>query len=184
MTLRPMVVSDAETLASWALDPVFCAHAGWKRRETADGAASWWRAAIAEPDAASIRLLAVRGEEPVGYVDLHGDESCVRELGFVIGPSSRWHQGVGTAAARAGLAYGFTVLDLSAIWVEAVEANTGSVRILRRIGMTETGFGDVETFLGDPSRYVQFRLSRADWSARNPEAGSSSGRAALRPGGS
>ncbi len=159
--------------SSWAVDPVFCSHAGWKPRATTDGAVSWWHAAIADPDPLLTRLLAVRGEDPVGYVDLHGDASEVRELGFVIGPSSRWRQGWGTAAALAGLSYGFTVLDLSEIWAEAAEANVGSVRILRQIGMTETGLGGTETFLGAPSRYVQFSLSRADWSAGRHEANGS-----------
>ena len=167
-----MVVSDAETLASWAVDPVFCAHAGWKPRSTVDGAVSWWREAITVPDPLLIRLMAVRGEESVGYVDLHGDADDVRELGFVVGPSSRWHQGLGTAAAMAGLSYGFTVLGLSLIWAEAVEANTGSLRILRRIGMRETGPGSAETFLDVPSRYVRFSLSRDVWTPESHEVDS------------
>lgn len=160
-----MVVSDAEALASWAVDPVFCAHAGWRLRATADAAVSWWRAAIEDRDPLLTRLLAVHREAPVGYVDLHGVASDVRELGFVIGPSSRWRHGLGTAAALAGVSYGFTTLGLSTVWAEAVQANVGSVRILRRIGMTETGLGTEESFLGAPSRYVRFSMSRADWSA-------------------
>ncbi len=113
LELRRMVYSDAETLASWAVDPLFCAHAEWKQRATVDGAVAWWREAIEAPDPLLLRLMAVRGEEPVGYVDLHGDVSGVRELGFVVGPSTRWRQGLGTAAAEAGLSYGFTVLGLA-----------------------------------------------------------------------
>ncbi len=166
-----MVVSDAEVLASWAADPVFCAHAGWRRDLSADAALAWWRAAIAEPDPSLTRLLALQDDQPVGHVDLHGSADAVRELGFVIGPSARWGQGLGAAAALAGLSYGFEVLGLSAIWAEAVEANVGSVRILRRIGMRETGLGDAERFLGAQSRYIRFGLSRADWSAQARGAG-------------
>ncbi|WP_419775738.1 GNAT family N-acetyltransferase [Microbacterium oxydans] len=67
------------------------------------------------------------------------------------------------AAALAGLDHGFTQLGLSSIWAEAVEANFGSVRVLRRIGMTETGHGTSESFLGVDSRYLRFHLSRVDW---------------------
>lgn len=171
LELRPLVASDAETLASWATDPLFCAHAGWKLRSTVEGAIPWWHDAITAPDPLLTRLMAVGSEEPIGYVDLHGDADDVRELGFVVGPSSRWHQGLGTAAARAGLSYGFTTLGLSAIWAEAVEANASSVRILRRMGMTETGAGSAEAFLGAPSRYVRFSLSRDAWALGSHEAG-------------
>lgn len=166
-----MVVSDAEVLASWAVDPVFCAHAGWTLSSSADEAVPWWRHTIEAPDPALLRLMAVHDDEPVGHVDLHGDSSDVRELGFVIGPSHRWRQGLGTAAAMAGLAWGFTGLCLSRIWAEAVEANAESVRILRRVGMTEFGLGDVETFMGAPSRYLQFSLSRDEWLAEHREFG-------------
>lgn len=167
-----MVVSDAEVFASWATDPVFCAHAGWTHHSTADGAVLWWRDAITDPDPLLTRLTAVLGEEPVGYVDLHGDDNGERELGFLVGPSHRWGQGMGTMAAVAGLSYGFAVLELSWIWAEAVEANAGSVRILQRIGMRGTGLGDAEAFLGAPSRYVRFGISRDEWetSTRRPDA--------------
>lgn len=168
LVLRPLLDSDAPLLAAWAIDPIFCAHAGWRERSTPDEAIPWWRAAIELPDPALMRFIAISNDEPVGYVDLHGDAADERELGFVIGPSARWGQGLGTAAARAGLAYGFTVLGLSRIWAEAVEANSSSVRILRRIGMQDAGAGDVETFLGVTSRYARFDLSRAGWFARRP----------------
>lgn len=138
LTLRPLVLSDAETLASWATDPVFCSRAGWTHHKTAEGALPWWRDAIARPDPQLMRLLATRDGEPVGYVDIHGDADNERELGFVIGSSDRWHQGLGRDAAAAGLSYGFAALGLSRIWAEALEANVNSVRILRGVGMHET----------------------------------------------
>ncbi|MFT4215127.1 MAG: GNAT family N-acetyltransferase [Microbacterium sp.] len=163
--LRPLTIADAEELASWATDPVFCAHAGWRQRPASTDAVAWWCESIARPDPLLMRLMAVHDGVPVGYVDLHGGAPDTRELGFVIGPSHRWHRGLGTAAATAGLSYGFLTLGLSSVWAEALEANVGSVRILRRVGMRETGFGATEVFLGAPSRYVQFALSRDRWLA-------------------
>lgn len=168
--LRPLIEADAPTLAAWAVDPVFCAHAGWRPRDAPGDAVPWWREAIQHPDPALIRLLALSDNQPVGYVDLHGDDANERELGFAIGPSANWRQGFGAAAARVGLEHGFGVLGLSRIWAEAVEANVGSVRILRSLGMRETGSGAAEVFLGTPSRYLQFELSRAEWLVRNAHA--------------
>lgn len=67
--------------------------------------------------------------------------------------------------ARAGLAYGFDVLKLRTIWAEAIDANTASVAILRRIGMREIGFGGEAEFLGVCSRYRQFELSDVEFAA-------------------
>ena len=170
-----MITADAEAFASWARDPVFRAHAGWSEGLTVDRAASWWRKSIDDPVRQLERLAAVteRGEL-IGHVDFHDTEGAhvtdglpeeggTRELGFLIGPSRRWNHGWGTAAARAGLDHGFTQLGLSSIWAEAVEANIGSVRVLRRIGMTEAGYGPAGSFLGADSRYLRFQLSRGEW---------------------
>lgn len=125
----------------------------------------WWRDQIAQPDPKLIRLLALCNEQPVGYVDLYGDDIDARQLGYLIAPASRWSQGLGTAAARAGLLHGFESLGLRRIWAEAVEANTASVRVLQRLGMDETGPGEAEEFLGQASRYVQFEMLRSRWAA-------------------
>ncbi len=161
--LRPLALSDAEILAS--LDPAFCRHAGWTPGGTFDATLSWWRESIVDPDPLLTRLVALHDAAIVGYVDLHGEGTDPRELGFAVGPSSRWRQGWGSAAAHAGVAYGFSRLGLSIIWAEAVEANAGPVRALRRIGMKVVGTGDSETFLGEPSRYLRFRMLREDWPA-------------------
>lgn len=102
-------------------------------------------------------------DELVGYVDLHGSDPGEKELGFVIGPSRRWGQGLGRRAAEAGLTYGFEELGLEHIWAEALAANTASVRILRSLGMEETGRGTPGMFLGEDSYYLQFSISRRAW---------------------
>ncbi len=162
--LRPMVAADAETFAAWAIDPIFTAHAGWRTAASADELVPWWRELINNPGPELLRLAAVHGEKVVGYVDLHGNGDKSRELGFVVGPSANWGRGWGARAAVAGLAYGFETMGLTEIWAEALEANVGSVRILERLGMTYIGPGSAEEFLGAPSVYAQYRLSRAEWS--------------------
>ncbi len=141
----------------------FRAHAGWREGAAHSETLDWWRHAIAHPDPKLHRLLALSDGDAVGYVDLYGDEEGVRELGYLIGPSNRWGLGLGTAAAHAGLHVGFEQLHLDCIWAEAVEANEASVRVLRRIGMRESGVGAEERFLDRPSRYLTFELLRSDW---------------------
>lgn len=117
------------------------------------------RRLIAESPTDLLRLAAVQDGRLVGYVDLHGNDPHRRELGFLVGPREVWGQGLGMAVATAGLRYGFQVLGLKEIWAEAMEANRASIRILQRLGMTETGWGDMGTHLGRASRYRQFVIA-------------------------
>jgi RimJ/RimL family protein N-acetyltransferase len=160
------MAEDAVTFADWGTDRVFCGHAGWSPETGIADRRAWWAALIAEPPPNLIRLAICVAGEVVGYVDLQGTEPDRRELGYVIGVRNRWHRGLGTLAAKAGLAYGFEVLELGRIWAEAVDANPASVAILRRIGMRETGRGAVSEFLGTASFYRQFEINDAEFTAQ------------------
>jgi RimJ/RimL family protein N-acetyltransferase len=156
--LRPLELTDAEALASWALDPLFCAAAKWTTGLSTMEYVSFHRRIITEPPSDLVRLAAVHRGELVGYVDLHGSEPLRRELGFVIGDSRQWRRGLGRQAARAGLDYGFHRLKLTEIWAEALAANLASVSILQYLGMTETEPGGGGTYLGTPSHYRRFSI--------------------------
>ena len=163
VSLRPLILSDVATYALWGQDRRFCEHAGWTVDLPRPDHEAHWHNLVTRPPSDLVRLAAVAGEEVVGYVDLHGDEPHRRELGYVVGPSARWGQGLGTTVARLGLAHGFDALDLQEIWAEAVDANRPSIRILTALGMTETGRGHEEPFLGVPSFYRQFAIARTSW---------------------
>ena len=105
--------------------------------------------------------MASTGQGPVGYVDLHGEGRACRELGYAVAPSALWGRGLGTAIARAGVRYGFECLGLAWIWAEALERNAASVRVLQKLGMRYTSTAALDTYLGEPSRYVRYRLDRS-----------------------
>jgi RimJ/RimL family protein N-acetyltransferase len=156
VALRALEVADGPVFAAWGMDPRFCAEAGWKADRSLAGHEEHWQRLIAEPKPDHLRLAAVAGGELIGYVDFAGAEPERRELGYVVGPSTRWGQGLGRAVARLGLEHGFGVLGLTEIWAEALDANIASVRILRSLGMTETERGENDTFLGKPTFYRRF----------------------------
>ena len=158
--LRPLVPDDAEIFADWAADAVFVAHAGWTPGLPREEYTVFWRRLADSPPPELLRLVAEERGEVVGTVDLHGLEPGIRELGYVVGPSTNWGRGLGTALARAGLAHGFDVLGLETVWAEALPANIASVRILRRLGMRADGHGEIEEFLGVPGRYERYTISR------------------------
>jgi RimJ/RimL family protein N-acetyltransferase len=163
VTLRALTLRDCEVAARWGEDPDFCAYAGWTVDRSADRA-RLWRDLVTDPPDDLLRVAAAdeRGDL-VGYVDLMGLEPRRRELGYLVGSRARWGHGWGTAIAAAGLDHGFSRLGLDEIWAEALDANAPSVRILQRVGMTETGRGDDGTFLGEPTYYRRFAINRTAW---------------------
>jgi len=91
---------------------------------------------IQSPPDDLLRLGVVRLDTLVGYVDLHGDQSHRRELGFVIGERGRWGHGLGRSAAAPGLHHGFRQIALREVWAEAMDANQPSVLPVR-VGRTQ-----------------------------------------------
>lgn len=158
--LRPLGMADVATYVSWGRDRRFCEHAGWTVDLPDAALEAHWQALVERPKPDLLRQAAVAGDDVIGYVDLFGAEPERRELGYVVGPSGRWGRGLGGIVARLGVEYGFGVLGLQEIWAEAVDANQASVRILESLGMTETGRGQDETFLGVASYYRCFVLRR------------------------
>ncbi|TYC96621.1 GNAT family N-acetyltransferase [Arthrobacter echini] len=163
LRLRPLQHADAAVLAAWGEDTTFCQHTGWTVTSRVALHDFWVRQVEYSPGELIRLAVEDADDDLVGYVDLHGSTSGEKELGFVIGPSYRWGQGLGQRAARAGIAHGFNELALNCIWSEALVANTASVRILRSLGMQETGTGGPGVFLGEESYYLQFRTRRTEW---------------------
>jgi RimJ/RimL family protein N-acetyltransferase len=159
VVLRELEIHDAGTIAAWARDEEFCRAAEWPLGRDLEFFSSFYRRLISAPPADLLRLGVVCDGHLIGYVDLHGDGSDRRELGYVIGERRLWGGGVGTAAAAAALHHGFVTMGLHEIWAEALDANEASVRILRRLGMRETGSGDGGTYLGEQTRYRQFTMT-------------------------
>ncbi|QDO88092.1 GNAT family N-acetyltransferase [Ornithinimicrobium ciconiae] len=159
--LRPLASQDVHVFADWAADEEFCRAAEWTVGLSAQQHHAFHTRLMTSPPHDLLRFAAVLNGRLVGTVDLHGDEPDRRELGFLVGPRSRWGQGLGLALARAGVAHGFEELGLREIWAEAYDANRASIRILQELGMTETGLGEVGTYLGQPTRYRQFTVTTA-----------------------
>lgn len=163
VALRPLAPEDAGVIAGWAADREFCRHADWTVDLPPAEARRFHEALIQAPPPDLIRLGAIHDGRLVGYVDLHGDQPRRRELGFLIGERRLWGRGLGFLAAAAGLDHGFTNLGLEVVWAEALDANQRSVRILRRLGFEETGRGEEESFLDQPSYNRRFDIDADAW---------------------
>lgn len=87
------------------------------------------------------------------------------EVGWRLARSA-WGHGFATEAARASLADGIRRLDVSEIWSWAVEANVGSIAVMRRLGMTQRWAGPSPKVPADHrlSATVAYHLDTATWS--------------------
>ena len=165
LALRTLSTADAPVLASWADDEVFRRAGGWSANLPREDLVRFWERMATEPPADLIRLAAEEDGELVGYADLHGSEPERRELGFLVGPSSRWGQRLGLSIAAKAVARAWESTDAHEIWAETHPQNARAIGVLRAIGMTEPGEGDEDEFVGVRARMRQFAVSRARWFA-------------------
>ena len=167
VTLRPLARDDAAVIARWGADRTLAEVADWSPDRTFAERLRFQERLIVTPPPDLLRWGVVQEGSLVGFVNLRGDEPERRELGFLIGATSRWGQGLGRAAAAAGLDLAFGELGLDQVWAEAYDAHQRSVRILQGLGMRETGRGAAGQFLGVPTFYRRFAISAEESRARS-----------------
>jgi ribosomal-protein-alanine N-acetyltransferase len=68
-----------------------------------------------------------------GFMLLHRPRSA--ELGWSVHPAM-WRRGFGSEIGSALLAIAFEKLGCTAVWAKAFASNTGSIKLMKRIGMT------------------------------------------------
>lgn len=136
---------------------------------------------VAEWFASGDRFLAVCLKATgrfIGFISSHRDEgegSLEFGLGYIYHPRYRG-KGYATEGCRALIDHAFGELGADRVTSSTALANDRSCRLLRRLGMRETGRSTAsfrQTENGEPVECdaVSFALSRADWQARNPAPG-------------
>ena len=84
----------------------------------------------------------------------------------LVPPYSRfWGQGLATEGSLAALEFGFCELHLDTVVAFAVEANTGSRRVMEKVGMVYGSDFDHPSIaeLSPLRRHVLYSLKRANW---------------------
>jgi ribosomal-protein-alanine N-acetyltransferase len=105
--------------------------------------------------------------ELVGNVGVRKPSPTARvaELGYELAPG-RWSRGYATEAARAMLAFAFGELGLHRVHAHCVAENTGSARVLERLGMCREGLLRQHEYFKDRWWDVQlFGLLASEWHA-------------------
>ncbi|RME98129.1 MAG: N-acetyltransferase [Chloroflexi bacterium] len=89
------------------------------------------------------------------------------DIGYELAPE-QWGCGYATEAARTMLRFGFTELGVHRIWSWCIAENTGSVRVLEKLGMRLEGrLRDNEYFKGRWWDTLQFAILEHEWRAQS-----------------
>ncbi len=118
--------------------------------------------------------------EWLGWFALHpvaGRDPGERELGYRLCQAA-WGQGYATEGARVLVAAGFVDPAVNRIWAETMAVNTGSRRVMEKVGLRFVRIFHVEwddPLPGADEGEVEYALTRAEWEATADSPNSSRG---------
>lgn len=135
--LRPLTIADAEDFYALNLDPEVVRYTGDMPFKSAEDAKEF----LAKYDqyekyrVGRWAVIEKRNSKFIGWCGLkYCPESNEYDIGFRF-YRDYWNQGFATETAQRCLVYGFEELKLKRIVGRAMVANTGSIRVLEKIGM-------------------------------------------------
>lgn len=141
LLLRELADSDFDAVHAYATDPDVVRYMPWGPNSEADTRAFLDRsqaAARAQPRIGyELAITARTTGELAGAIGLHREAADDSEamLGYCLARAA-WGRGYATEAGLTIVQFGFTSLGLETIWAGCDVRNTGSVRVLEKLGMT------------------------------------------------
>lgn len=165
--LEPISPLHAAALQVLLEDPAIAETTPFPSPYPPDGAQAWIAEALALQQAGTRYAFTAFDSDgtPVGVSLLKDVDAPTREaeLGYWIG-RPYWGRGRATAAAAATLAIAFETLGLCAVQAVCLEANPASLRVLEKLGFTETGrFAQSLPKWPEPRPSITLRLSVGSW---------------------
>jgi len=96
-------------------------------------------------------------------IRLSKENSQVADIGYELAPE-HWGRGYATEAARAIVAFGFSELKVHRVETWCIAENTGSARVMEKIGMKREGrFRDKEWFKGRWWDTLLYSILEPEW---------------------
>lgn len=142
LLLRPFADTDFDAVHSYASCPENLAYMLWGPNTPRDTRAFLQRVANAASQSPQLlySFAAVRkfDGQLIGGCDLHLESTDTAEIGWLL-HRSFWRHGYGTEMGQFLLEFGFHTLKLRRILAHCDAENTGSWRIMEKIGMRREG---------------------------------------------
>jgi RimJ/RimL family protein N-acetyltransferase len=174
LLLRDFTCRDWPAVLAYQTDPLYLRYYEWTDRTAADVQEFVGMFLAQQQEQPRTRFqLAVclkAGGQLIGNcgIRIASAESHEAEIGYELAPA-QWGQGYATEAARSIVRFGFTQLRLHRISACCVADNTGSVRVLEKLGMRLEGrLRDKEYYKGRWWDSLAFGLLAEGWQAQHP----------------
>jgi 8-oxo-dGTP diphosphatase len=167
--LEPLAPGHAPALQVLLEDPAIAETTPFPHPYPSDGAERYVGESMALRDAGTKYVFAVcePDDRAVGMALLKDVDTAKGqgELGYWIG-RPYWGAGRATTAAALALAFAFETLDLRTVHAVCLETNPASLRVLWKLGFTESG--RMVQYLpkrAEPRPSIEFTLDREAWQA-------------------
>lgn len=141
LVLRELTDSDFGAVHAYASDPEVVRYMPWGPNSEAETREFIKRAqtmAAAQPRVGYELAVTVRQTgELIGAIGLHRERAQENEamLGYCFGQPA-WGHGYATEAGQAMVEFGLRSLGLESVWAGCDSDNSGSIRVLEKLGMT------------------------------------------------
>lgn len=138
LRLEPLTLLHTEDLVELDADPEVLRHI-FGRALTRDEVVETWMAKRTRPDADARGIgywVGLTDEGFVGWwcLEVDDQDASAAELGYRLHRTA-WGRGLASEGARALLHHAFHTAGLSRVWGETMAVNTGSRRVMEKLGM-------------------------------------------------
>jgi RimJ/RimL family protein N-acetyltransferase len=172
LRLRDFTPDDWRAVLAYQQEPLYLRYTPWSERtpEAVQAFVGWFLAqqAAAPRHKFQLAITLKRSGLLIGNCGVRraAPDSPEAELGYELAPA-HWGQGYATEAARALLAFAFTTLGLHRVEAHCVPENTGSARVLSKLGLRLEGrLRDKEFFKDRWWDTLIYALLADDWRAQ------------------
>jgi ribosomal-protein-alanine N-acetyltransferase len=176
LILREFREDDIPLILAWWNDPRYqryYAELADSEPIVRDLAAKFVAAQLEEPRRKWQLAVTIRGNDQiVGTCGVRVNDAELAEanIGYELHPD-QWGNGYATEAATAILRFGFGELGMHRIWAECVADNTGSARVLEKVGMRqEARFREHQYFRNRWWDTLIFAILAGEWHERHAGA--------------
>jgi RimJ/RimL family protein N-acetyltransferase len=144
LVLRDFVESDWEAVLAYQQDPLYFRYYEWTSR-TAEDVRHFLQRFLDQQkqdprNKFQLAVILQSTGELIGNCGVRRDASDAHggDIGYELNPRF-WGKGYATEAARALLSFGFSEMQLHRIAAWCIAENTGSARVLEKLGMRQEG---------------------------------------------